>query len=98
MPHLRTLVERYQDRPFAVVGVNAFDDEKAYRDGVKALQVSWISAFQGDEALISELYSVTGYPTVFVLDHQGRIQAIDPSEEELDRTVARLVSAAEKAR
>lgn len=73
MPHLRTLVERYESRPFAIVGVNAYDDVQAYKTGLKDFKVSWISAFQGDNPVISDLFRVEGYPTYLLIDHEGKI-------------------------
>lgn len=95
MPHLRALVKRFEGRPFSIVGVNSFDNEKAYRAGIKEHKLSWISAFQGeDEAPISELFRVEGYPTVLLIDHEGKIRF---SGHDLDDAlIESLVSAAEK--
>ena len=98
MPHLRALVERYEGRPFAIVGVNTSDSEDAYREGVEKYKLSWISAFQGVSSPISDMYRVTGYPTMLMIDHEGKIQWRDhqlgDSQEELLET---LVTAAEAA-
>ncbi len=75
MPRLRKLVELYESRPFALVGINCFDDEKTFRDGVKEYGVTWISAFQGQKsAPIAEMYQVEGYPTMLLIDHTGKIR------------------------
>jgi predicted GNAT family acetyltransferase len=96
MPHLRELVELYDGRPFAIVGVNSFDDEKTYRDGVKEFGVTWISAYQGaDAAPISEMYRVQGYPTMLMIDHTGKIQYKGHGMD--DDMLDRLVNDAEKA-
>lgn len=85
----------YEDRPFAVVGVNAYDEEPAYRDGLKKHKVSWISAYQGSgPAILSDLYMVEGYPTMYLIDHEGVIRAVDSKDK---KTIERLVKAAEEA-
>ena len=95
MPHLRTLVERYEGRPFAIVGVNAIDSEETYRQGLKDNKISWISAYQGENSIISDLFRVEGYPTVLLIDHEGKIIYRGHSLE--DSTIERMVAAAEKA-
>lgn len=93
MPHLRALVERFEGRPFAVVGVNAFDTEEDYRQGLEDYKVSWISAFQGASPVISELYRVDGYPTYYLIDHEGKVAMRGYDDD----AILRLVEAAEKA-
>lgn len=94
MPHLRELVKLYEGRPFAIVGVNSFDDEKTYHEGVEKYELSWISAFQGQgRAPISTLYRVEGYPTVVLVDHEGKIRFRGHHVD--DASIAKLVADAE---
>ena len=96
MPHLRELVERYDGRPFAIVGVNSLDDEKTYRDGVKQYGLTWISAYQGANATpISDMYRVQVYPTMLMIDHTGKIRFKGNGMD--DDMIAQLVEEAEKA-
>ena len=95
MPHLRTLVERYEGRPFAIVGVNAFDKKDAYLQGLKDHKISWISAFQGETPTVSDLFRVEGYPTYLLIDHEGKIVSRAHSVE--DGPIEELVEAAEAA-
>lgn len=99
MPHLRALVERYEGRPFAIVGVNTGDDEETFHKGVETYEMSWISAYQGRSTPIADLYRVDGYPTVLVLDHEGKIhyRNYGIEEPESERLLDELVAAAEKA-
>lgn len=96
MPHLRTLVERHQDDPFALIGINYNDSKDAFRKGVKEFEVSWISAFQGDLPAISALYKVTGYPTYLVLDVDGKIAYRGHGAEATDEVIAKLLADAKK--
>lgn len=95
MPHLRTLVERHEGRPFAVVGMNAHDSEEDYRQGLKDYKVSWISGFQGDTPIVSQLFRVQGYPTYLLIDHEGKI--VQREHRHDDEEIERLVTAAEEA-
>ena len=94
MPHLRELVELYKDAPFALVGVNCYDDEESFKAGVEKHGVSWISAFQGEEAPLAEQYQVQGFPTYVLIDHEGKI--LSRGHHSDDSQIEAAVKAAEK--
>lgn len=93
MPHLRELVELYQDKPFAVIGVNTGDEPDAYRKGLKDFDVTWISAYQGESSPIADMYKVSGYPTYFLIDAEGKIVDSGHSSKAFDAPIKRLVAA-----
>ncbi len=94
MPHLKELVERHKDDPFALIGINVGDSAEAYRDGIKKFEVSWLSAFEADS--IAQLYSVQGFPTYLVLDVDGKIVHRGHGPKEIDKVVADLLAKAKK--
>lgn len=98
MPHLRALVQRMADRPFVLLGVNSYDDETVFRQKSKELGLSWPVVYQGEATPIADLYRVRGYPTIYVLDAQGRIVAEGLRGEALDAKVEELVAALEAER
>ena len=74
-PHERSLVKQLADEPFALVGVNSDRDLEEVREVVKEKNLNWRS-FQnkgGDEA-ISDKWRIQGWPTLFVLDSEGKIR------------------------
>ena len=97
LPHLRKLVERHADSPFALIGIDTNDTESVFRKGSARHDVSWPCVFQGTEFAVTRQYRVTAFPTTFVIDHEGRIQAIGLRGRQLDRVVDRLVSEAAAA-
>ena len=87
-------MKRHADEPFALVGINAYDDRRAYEKGLKDFKVTWISAYQGaEEAPIADLYRVAGFPTYVLLDAQGRIVAKGHSSQAMERPIAQLLEA-----
>lgn len=98
MPHLRALVQRMQDRPFELLGVNSYDDETLFRQKAEELGVSWTVFYQGEPTPIADLYRVRGYPTIYVLDAEGRVAAQNLRGEQLDAKVEELVAALEAER
>ncbi len=96
MPHLRALVQRMQNRPFALIGVNSYDEADAYNKGVEEFGLDWPTIFQGGSTPVADLYRVQVYPTIFVLDENGKIQALRLSGQQLADKVEELVTALEK--
>lgn len=95
MPHLRELVKLYEDKPFAVIGINEGDDREAYTKGLKEFDVSWISAYhEGGTNPVVELYKVSGFPTYFLIDTEGKIVDTGHSGSAFDGAIKRLVDAA----
>jgi hypothetical protein len=83
-------VERYQDRPFALIGVNLDPQDPRSRQFQQDGSVTW-RCFRDDSNDIGALYGVHTIPTVYVIDHKGvvRFKAhIAPSEKELDELIA----------
>ncbi|MEM7516192.1 MAG: thioredoxin-like domain-containing protein, partial [Planctomycetota bacterium] len=94
MPNLAALVERHKktNSPFALVGLNTGDDEAAFHQGVEDFGVTWDCAYQGvRKAPIADLYQVQGYPTIYVLDAEGRIRFKDLRGKSLDDAVEKLL-------
>ena len=100
IPHERTLVERLANEPFAILGINT-DSAEAYAKGLAEEPVTWRSAMQGTtRGPIPTQWGVTGYPTLYLLDHEGRIVEKDGrlrDEAYLDRRIDELVAAAKAA-
>ena len=96
MPHLRELVKLHGDQPFAIIGVNTGDDPETFRSGTEEFEVSWISAYQGEETPIADLYRVNGYPTYFLLDTEGRIVQTGHSSTAMDAPIKKLMAELEK--
>jgi S1-C subfamily serine protease/thiol-disulfide isomerase/thioredoxin len=71
--HERRLVKDLGDRPFALVGVAA-DEERVARSLVEQKTVSWRNWMDGPQGPITAQYRVSGFPTLYVLDHMGIIR------------------------
>ena len=96
MPHLRELVKLHEDEPFALIGINTNDPPDEYRKGLEAHGVSWISAYQGDKTPIADLYKVTGYPTYFLIDAEGKIVATGHDGTAMDSKIEALLAEMKK--
>jgi len=89
LPHLKDLLALHP-RGFAVLGVANDDDPEEFRPLLRTLEVTWPNVFEGaTSGPISQSWSVSGLPTVFVLDAEGVIRAKQP--QDLDALVEKLM-------
>jgi hypothetical protein len=95
-PHERSLVERYQGRPFAFLGINSDEDREAIKSIMAREGLPWRCWYEGGACgPIARRYHVSGWPTVYVLDADGVIRQVQPRGRNLDDAVETLVREAE---
>ncbi len=93
IPHEKTLVKRLEDQPFALVGINS-DKEERYREKRVEMGVTWPSFFDGGSTggPIASAWGITGWPTIYVLDHVGKIRYKGVRGEDMDHAVETLLA------
>jgi len=99
-PHERSLVKKLKDKPFALIGVNSDKDKAKLRLRLAEERITWRSFWNGPEGTrgkISRDWKVTGWPTVYVIDHQGVIQHKSHGGPEMDKVLAECLARAEQA-
>ena len=99
-PHERSLVKNMANRPFALIGVNSDRDREALKKTMEEKEITWRSFWNGGSTggPISTKWNVSGWPTLYVLDHKGVIRhksVGSPGDETLDEWIEALVAEAE---
>ncbi len=91
-PHERSLVKQLADKPFAIIGVNSDQDLMEIREIVKEKNLTWRS-FQDEQGFgaISSQWGIRGWPTVFILDAEGKIRHRDVRGDQLDAAIEDLL-------
>jgi peroxiredoxin len=76
-PQWQALAKRMEGKPFALLGVNSDKDREKLKQTVKAERIAWRSWWdQGSEAgPISAQFKIPGWPTTYILDHEGAIRS-----------------------
>ena len=103
-PHERSLVKRLENKPFALIGVNSDRDREQLKKKNKAERITWRSFWNGPKGTggpISKAWNVRGWPTIYLIDHNGVIRhkfVGSPGGEQLDKLIDALVAEAEKAK
>lgn len=98
-PHERSLVERMADRPFALIGVNSDEDLEELKKVIVEENITWRSFRNGGSTRgpISTAWNVRGWPTTYVIDHEGVIRYKGVRGDDLDKAIDELVPLAEAA-
>ena len=94
-PHERSLVKRLADKPFALVGVNSDADKQALQQVLVDEEITWRSFWNGPKGTggpISTSWNVSGWPTIYLIDHEGviRYKGHSLDDELVDSLVAKV--------
>jgi len=98
-PHERSLVKRLAGEPFALIGVNSDKDLEKLQDVLVEENITWRSFWNGPDGTggpISTRWNVHGWPTIYVLDHEGKIRFKDVRGEAMDKAVDELLAEMKK--
>jgi hypothetical protein len=99
IPHERSLVKRLEGKSFVLLGINSDRDHNQLQKDLKENQVTWRSFrdVRKETKSISEEWGVRGWPTLYLIDHNGIIKKKwlgSPRADLLDKEVEKLVQAA----
>jgi peroxiredoxin len=91
-PQKQGLVERLASKPFALLEVNSDEDREAVKRTMRKEKLTWRCWFDGGrEGPIARQWDVHHWPTVFVLDAQGKIRYKELSDQPLEEAVQVLL-------
>jgi peroxiredoxin len=91
--HKQSLTKQLANKSFALIGVNGDGDLNRIRKIVKEKDIPWRS-FQNQrpgQAPISKEWGLSEWPTLYVIDAEGKIRFRNVRGEELDRAVEGLL-------
>lgn len=99
VPHERSLVEKLQGKPFALLGVNVDDSKEDLRDAQERHNITWRSFWDGPRRIKSKL-KVRVFPTLFLLNHEGVIRQVyegRPRDSDLEHDIMQVIKEAEES-
>ena len=96
-PHERSLVKKMENKPFALLGINS-DPKERLKEVLKKENITWRSWWDGGSTNgpIAKAWNVSGWPTIYVLDHKGVIRFKGVRGEAMDQAVEQLLGEMEK--
>jgi peroxiredoxin len=98
-------VQKFQGKPFALIGVNvAGDNVKQLKQVMDKQNLTWRTFADPGGAgsgAIAASWNLVGTPTLYILDHNGVIRhkwvGSPPGEKAIDRALDHLIKAAESS-
>ena len=98
-PHERSLVEKYDGKPFAIVGINSDKDRDKLKQTIIKEKLTWRSFWDGGSPFgpIANRWNVQGWPTMYIIDHNGKIVGPYGPSKEYDDQLEQKVKEAEQA-
>ena len=99
-PHERALVKKFKGRPFVLIGVNSDDNREKLKKRMAKEGISWRSFFDGGSTNgpIAHQWNVMAWPTIYLLDDEGRIRFKDLRGSKLEKAIEKLVAKAEESK
>jgi hypothetical protein len=93
LPHEREMVKRLKDQPFTLLGINSDESRSALQKILKEQNITWPQIYGGPTSKnpIANKWNVHGWPTIYVLDHEGVIRHRDLRDERLENAVVELL-------
>jgi hypothetical protein len=96
-PHERSLVNRLEGKPFALLGVNSDASRDVLRKTMEEESLTWRSWWDGANGPIARNWKVRAWPTIYVLDHRGVIRYKNVRGANLDKAVDALLQELERS-
>ena len=100
MPHLEKVYQQVKTQNVAVLGVCVWDDKDAYtkwladKKGVYSFPTAFDPAAKGPQNIAASLYHVSGIPTQYVIDKDGKVAATtvgyDDGDHQLEDALVKL--------
>lgn len=95
IPHERQMVQRFSDKPFALISVSADPEKDLVTRFLKSESMPWTHWWVGEKAPILDKWNVRLFPTIYVIDARGTIRYRNVRDKKLDEAVDTLVKEAE---
>src|SRR5262245_37670437 len=97
-PHGRSLVKKFAGKPFAIVGVNSETNRENVKELIAKEKITWRSFWDGGstQGPIQSRWNITAWPTMYLIDHEGRIVPGKKTEELIEQKVKEAEAALKK--
>jgi hypothetical protein len=95
LPAEKEMVKRLADKPFALIGINSDGDRSVVNTILEREKITWRNVIDGNTSgPIATAWNISGWPTIYVLDKEGKIRHRDLRDDELEKAVVKLLAEA----
>ena len=74
IPKDRELAAALADEPFVMLGINSDSSRSVAQQRLDKEKMPWPQIYEGKERTCSKAWNVSGYPTYYLFDHEGKIR------------------------
>ena len=87
------MVQRLKDQPFTLLGINSDESRSALKKIIAEQKITWPNIYDGPpgQGKIAQAWNVRGWPTIYVIDHEGIIRYKDLRDQQLEDAVNKLL-------
>lgn len=97
LPSLKRIANRFKAEPFAILGIDSDGDLPRFQRMLKERDISWRQAFEGMYyGPIAVSWNVRGWPTVYLVDANGKIRFRGHGMKEVESVCATLIEEAKQ--
>lgn len=88
------MVQRLKGKPFTLLGINSDKDRSVLRKALKDEKITWPNIYGGPTSnnAIARRWGIVGWPTLYVVDHEGIIRYNHLDGAELEAAVDALLA------
>jgi len=91
--HERSLVKRFQNKAFVLLGVNTDDSREQLKKAMRENDLDWRSWYDGPPGgPITSAWGVEAFPTIYLLDARGVIRYVNPTGARLEEAIEKLLA------
>jgi peroxiredoxin len=90
VPSLRRMYSKYKTKGFEIYGISLDNDADSWKEAVKEDRISWPQVLDATGKTAGD-WNVNYIPNTFLLDKTGKIVAVNPTEEELQKHLQELL-------
>lgn len=94
MPRIKALHDKFgAHEQFALIGISLDWDKKSLEKFVNKYKIQWPQVFDNDnkDAKLADKFGVVGIPSLFLINSDGKIDAVDPRPEDLAKRIEQLL-------
>ena len=101
IPNMKEQLANYEDKGFAIVGVNLDNTRKAYQAYVDAQELTWTNLMsdkdgeRGWDNPLAVYYGVSGIPTAILVDKEGKVVSMSARGNKLNELLEEILGPVE---
>ena len=94
IPHEREMAKKYAGKPFTLLGINSDQSRSALKKTMESEKITWPNIWGGSPAQnrIAGAWEVSGWPTLFILDHEGVVRYKNLRGQDLEKAIEELIA------